>query len=383
MQAADTLFQKEQKNIYGIRYWDRPWTLVKWCSHVSPGCDHCWSARLSKMLPDSDKYMNKGKFFGKIKIMENKLSMKFKPGERVSIWNDLFHKDVPVKFIADVFDAIEQHPETLFFALTKRPELISEKVNGKTLPLNLWTGATIESCDYLVRFDHLIRTPSTGYILSLEPLLGDVPLKSIFARWALASGATEKTSAIYICRVCGSIRNTFSLHQDTANRCPGSACEQIWTHVLKKIWVIIGGENDTHGRAMHPEWVLSALQDCREADVAVHFKQWGKYIPTYPYVLPGDKIVRRDGIVSGKVVRVYDKVDSLGGVTAGRYNPEGYRKESIYATHETSSFKEKSEGEVFMRAVGKRAAGRILKSRTYSEIPALNDTVYNLSGGLE
>ncbi len=40
-------------------------------------------------------------------------------------------------------------------------------------------------------------------------------------------------------------------------------------------WVIVGGESGPRARPMRLEWVESILTQCRIADVAFFFKQWG------------------------------------------------------------------------------------------------------------
>ena len=40
-------------------------------------------------------------------------------------------------------------------------------------------------------------------------------------------------------------------------------------------WVIVGGESGPGARAMAPEWVTSIRNQCRDAQVAFFFKQWG------------------------------------------------------------------------------------------------------------
>jgi len=45
---------------------------------------------------------------------------------------------------------------------------------------------------------------------------------------------------------------------------------------LKDIdWVIVGGESGPGARPMQKAWVESILRECRRADVAFFFKQWG------------------------------------------------------------------------------------------------------------
>jgi protein gp37 len=40
-------------------------------------------------------------------------------------------------------------------------------------------------------------------------------------------------------------------------------------------WVIVGGESGHNPRSMKQEWVNDIKKQCKKADVAFFFKQWG------------------------------------------------------------------------------------------------------------
>lgn len=107
----------------------------------------------------------------------------------VNSMSDLFHTDVPVGFIQQVYDVMRQCPQHTFQVLTKRPQraqkLITETPGmadgplwttwrGDVLP-NVWLGTSIESDRYTFRADHLRATPAAVRFLSCEPLLGPLP----------------------------------------------------------------------------------------------------------------------------------------------------------------------------------------------------------------
>ena len=35
------------------KYWDRAWSLVEGCTHVSEGCKHCWLEGMNKRFGDN------------------------------------------------------------------------------------------------------------------------------------------------------------------------------------------------------------------------------------------------------------------------------------------------------------------------------------------
>src|SRR5204863_1107161 len=51
-------------------------------------------------------------------------------------------------------------------------------------------------------------------------------------------------------------------------------------------YVIVGGESGKRARPMHPSWALSLRDQCVEADIAFHFKQWGEWTSERPLTLP-------------------------------------------------------------------------------------------------
>lgn len=91
-------------------------------------------------------------------------------------------------------------------------------------------------------------------------------------------------------------------------------------------WVIVGGESGDGARMMNP-WAAGDLADqCGRAQVPFLFKQWGAWAPTSDDMKPGD-------IMS--------------------MNGDGFVRKGIR-----------------MRLMSKKAAGRTLNGRTYTEFPA-------------
>lgn len=97
------------------RYWDKPWSLVDGCTPCSPGCEHCWSMAMGKRFH---------KWPEKVTIRPDRLDIPLRTRKPTvfSLWNDLFHEDVPDEFIDRVFDQIWLASQHTFLILTKRPE---------------------------------------------------------------------------------------------------------------------------------------------------------------------------------------------------------------------------------------------------------------------
>jgi len=97
---------------------------------------------------------------------------------------DLFHSDVPIGFIHNVWAMMAGRSQHTFLILTKRPERMSVFVTMWTddvrfvnsmpnnwVPENIWLGVTVEAPEYSWRVNYLRQTPAAVRFLSLEPLL--------------------------------------------------------------------------------------------------------------------------------------------------------------------------------------------------------------------
>jgi protein gp37 len=223
----------------GIEWTDATWNPTTGCRRVSPGCDHCYAATLAKRLkamgnPRYQRDGPDGPGFG-LTLHEDKIiePLRWRSPRRVFVnsMSDLFHADVPARFIASVFKTMSNCPQHQFQVLTKRPKRMRRIVSDlpddlRSLP-NVWLGVSIENDDYSWRADHLRLTPAAIRFLSLEPLLGPLP----------------------------------SLD-------------------LKAIdWAIVGGESGSGHRPLDPSWVRAIRDHCANAGVALFFKQWGGQTP--------------------------------------------------------------------------------------------------------
>ena len=167
------------------------------------------------------------KWNGKIRVDEHALKIPYswKSGRRIFVnsMSDLFHEEVPFEFIFRVFEVMKDCSQHTFQVLTKRSERLRAIAENLSWPSNVWMGVSVENADYKYRIDDLRVIPATVKFLSLEPLLGDL-------------GDLD----------------------------------------LSKIdWAIAGGESGPGARPVDPAWVRSIRDQCVEADIAFHFKQWG------------------------------------------------------------------------------------------------------------
>jgi protein gp37 len=217
-----------------IAWTDSTWNPVSGCTPASPGCDHCYAARLAKRLPAAHQ---QGRSFSDVVCHEERLDvpLHWRKPRRVFVCSmgDLFHELVPFDFIDAVFDVMssEGGMHHTYQVLTKRPARMLEfleayYVRDLVPPLgNVWLGVTAEDQQRAdERIPLLLRCPAAVRFISVEPMLGPV--------------------------------------------------NRIWP----LDWIICGGESGPRARPMHPYWVRSLRDQCKTAGVPFFFKQWGEYV---------------------------------------------------------------------------------------------------------
>jgi protein gp37 len=227
-----------------IEWTTRTWNPVTGCMEVSPGCKNCYargmSARLAAMgqekYKDTTRKAGKATLWtGKINLSESDLAIpltvKTPSMFFVNSMSDIFHADVPFSFIDKIFETIRACPQHIFQILTKRPEIMRDYANCRSLghfPANTWLGVSVENQETTGRIDYLLDVPGVHRFISAEPLLEEIDITSKF-----------------------SIKNS------------------------KLDWVICGGESGNNARPIKQEWVMDLYYQCQGAGFPFFFKQWG------------------------------------------------------------------------------------------------------------
>ena len=208
-----------------IEWTEATWNPVTGCTKVSPGCKHCYAERMAVRLRAMANPRYANGFDVTLHEDLTTLPLRWKKPRRIFVnsMSDLFHVDVPERFLAACFDTMERAGWHTYQILTKRPERAAELAPTLPWPANVWMGTSVESATYYWRIDELRKVPAAVRFLSVEPLLGpvdDIPLAGID-------------------------------------------------------WVIAGGESGPRCRPMEADWVRALRDRCVEEGVAFFFKQWG------------------------------------------------------------------------------------------------------------
>jgi protein gp37 len=213
-----------------IEWTDATWNPVRGCTKVSPGCKNCYAERFAERFRGVPDHPFEQGF--DLRLVAEKLNqpLAWRRARRIFVnsMSDLFHRDVPDHYIANVIDVMLAADHHEYQVLTKRSErlrtLLRERFSEAASQPHIWWGVSVEDRKHGVpRIAHLQEAPARVRFLSVEPLLEDL--------------GTLDLAGIS--------------------------------------WVIVGGESGPRARPMRREWVTSILEQCAAADVPFFFKQWG------------------------------------------------------------------------------------------------------------
>jgi protein gp37 len=141
--------------------------------------------------------------------------------------SDLFHKDVPSKFIDKVFTIMGRHPQHIFQVLTKRDKRLFEYCDNyypKKISSNIWLGVSIENQKATERISAFDAVPDINIKwLSIEPLLEAVTID--------------------------------------------------YYYLYRINWVVVGCESGIRKRECKIGWIESIVEQCKYANVPVFVKQ--------------------------------------------------------------------------------------------------------------
>src|ERR1700689_2284289 len=160
-----------------IEWTEATWNPVTGCTKISPGCKHCYAERMAKRLcaMGQKNYANGFRVTLHPHMLEHPLRWKTPKKIFVNSMSDLFHRDVPIEYIQQIFDVMRRADWHTFQVLTKRADRLLEVDMGINWPANVWMGVSVESEQYANRIELLKMTHAKVKFLSVEPLLGPIP----------------------------------------------------------------------------------------------------------------------------------------------------------------------------------------------------------------
>lgn len=206
------------------------WTEMTWnpstgCTKISSGCKHCYAENMTRRLKAMSiaKYKNGFNLHWHEEELKRPYSWKQSKMIFVNSMSDLFHEQMPLEFIQQVFKVMNDCPQHIFQVLTKRSDILRQYSSLLNWTPNIWMGVTVEDDRVTFRIDDLRLTTAFIKFLSLEPLLSSL--------------------------------SDLNLHEID--------------------WVIVGGESGFEARRMKKKWVLDIQGQCEQTNIPFFFKQWG------------------------------------------------------------------------------------------------------------
>lgn len=255
-----------------ISWTDYSWPVLNGCRRKSTGCEKCYAERLTatrlRHLPQyaglATYGANGAQWSGETRLNVDELSkpLTWRKPRRIFVcqMGDLFYERNTNEQIAAVCGVIAACPQHEFQICTKRPERAAEwyewiKTQGShpetsvlhcatahlemppSPPVYRWPLPNLHlltSCENQQYADEripwLLKCPAAVRGVSLEPLLGPIDISPLLRLQDLPQGE-------------------------------------------QNLWVILGCESGPKRRPCELEWMLSLVEQCREAGVPVHVKQ--------------------------------------------------------------------------------------------------------------
>lgn len=212
-----------------IEWTEATWNPVTGCDRVSPGCAHCYAKTFAERWRGIPAHPYEQGF--DLRLWPQRLDQPLRWTRPrmifVNSMSDLFHDDVPLEFIQEVFDVMGRAMHHTFQILTKRHERLAALAGELPWHPNVWVGVSIENRRFVHRADYLRDVEAAVRFISAEPLLGSLE-------------GLDLTGID---------------------------------------WLIAGGESGPKHRPVRVEWLRELRDRCVEEDVAFFFKQWGGHRP--------------------------------------------------------------------------------------------------------
>lgn len=236
-----------------IEWTDYVWNPVRGCLH---NCPYCYGKRIDRRFGD-------GSFAPTFHPERLQEPLKVKKPSRIFVgsiadlfgnwgWFDGETEIHPGDIIDAILNITEQCPQHTFIFLTKNPK----GMQGFNFPDNCWCGTSVENQEKAdARIPELLRVKCKTLFVSYEPALGPID----FTQW--------------IREVPG--HPGLSFHAGKLGSTP------------RLNWLIIGAQTGPGAVKHNPDWISSAIQQARNANVRVFVKDnvmWPEAIREWPGV---------------------------------------------------------------------------------------------------
>lgn len=272
-----------------IEWTDATWNPIRGtagrhvCQRVSPGCDNCYAATMTRRFGGPDYAMPGQPLNDEPRLDDRVLiePLRWQRPRRVFVCSmtDLFGEWVPDEWILEIWLTMLMAKEHTFQVLTKRPKRMAEWLARIQQPIpghktfadelwplaNVWLGVSIELNSYAWRAKVLSEIPAAIRFVSAEPLLGPLPSLDLAGiDWLIVggeSGGPPERRLVEHCPCRGELYVSHHGHD--------------YSHRAECPWAC-----NATGWRPRPEWVRPLRDRANAAaGVAFFFKQWGGPTP--------------------------------------------------------------------------------------------------------
>jgi len=338
----------------GGQWWTRSWNVVRGCSPVGAGCDHCWAARMAaRFSRDAGQRLNlnkgergfrnipAGPFHGiaefdvegnprwtrRVELVESMLEAPLhwrKPQViAVSLMGDWCHENLPDEARDRIFAVMALCPQHTFITLTKRWQ-------GQTEYFHRVIVEDGEDCDTRFRVLEQARGLRSPHLNSDERRVlmkqWQWPLPNVIlgaSAWDQASADEawrwlSQTPAARRLLCLEPLLGPVDLRQHLGGPDADGRC--------LRYWVIVGAETGPGARPCEWGWIRSVVQQCKAAGVPVWVKALlddkGRKVPfeNWPQ---GLRLRKRHEVTPGRTGTVRPRNSRSPAPTPGR--PPGCR----------------------------------------------------------
>ncbi len=336
-----------------IEWTDSTWNPIRGCSRVSEGCRNCYAERVAARFGGPGQpYEGLAKmtaigprWTGELRLIEAHIADPIKWSRPRKIFvnsmSDLFHERMKDEWIDIIFNVMRACPHHIFQILTKRTYRMMQYVYDLNPEdhRHIFLGFSAEDQQtFDDRWSDACNIAAQGWNvwLSAEPLLG--PIDPYYA-----------TALTISCANCGDGQGWIG------ERC--SCGNGVYTEQPTLCWIVAGGESGPGARPMHPQWARKLRDDCVANGIPFLFKQWGEFKPI-------------------------NQMDEAEADSMYKPVPEGWpsdttrrpRYESTVVLPDGTTGSDYPHGAMLTFRVGKKAAGRLLDGREWSEFPNVEIT---------
>ncbi len=278
-----------------IPYAEHNWETVGGCEKIRSGCKNCYAVNLVNRFTHNpifqDRYdglVKDGNWTGKIKLFDDRMEQplrRYIPTTYfVNSRSDLWHKDVPFKFIGKMFAVMAMCPQHKFLLFTKRWERYAEFCDRLYL--------SEEGGEFMAEAIEEIGGDPDAIDSAIAPPMDNVHL------YFSASTQAEVDEAVPILLEIPVAVHGLS-YEPALGPLDISEFESEYRNQIDSI--IVGCESGPKRRPCKLEWIESIARQCKSAGVPCYVKQ----IP-----------------IDGKCVTLNEKTESIWPAWAVREMPK-------------------------------------------------------------